>query len=51
MDRASGVGIRGNHWQRLLRWHRGQKVNEEGEDGVKDEGTSNTALDQKLRVK
>lgn len=51
MDKTGDVSIRSNQWQRLLRWHRGQKVNEEGEDGVKDEGKRNINLDQKLKVK
>lgn len=51
MDKTGDVSIRGNQWQRLLRWQRGQKVNEEGEDGVKDEGKHKTNLDLKLKVK
>ncbi|XP_041662305.1 cyclic nucleotide-gated cation channel alpha-4 [Cheilinus undulatus] len=38
MDKRGDVSNRGNKWQRLLRWHRGQKVNEEGGNGVKEEG-------------
>lgn len=51
MDKASDVTIRDNHWQRLLKWQRGKKVNKEGEDGVKDEEKHNTKLNQKLKVK
>ncbi|KAM9347815.1 cyclic nucleotide-gated channel alpha-4 [Symphorus nematophorus] len=50
MDKTGDVSVRGNQWQRLLRWHRGQKVNEEGQDGDKDEGKRNTSLNQKLKV-
>lgn len=51
MDKTGDVRIRGNQWQRLLRWQRGQKVTEEGEDGVKDEGKPNTNLDLKSKIK
>ncbi|XP_074514282.1 cyclic nucleotide-gated channel alpha-4 [Sebastes fasciatus] len=50
MDKTGDVRIRGNQWQRLLRWQRGQKVTEEGEDGVKDEGKPNTNLDLKSKI-
>lgn len=48
MDKTGDVSIRGSQWQRLLRWHRKQKV-EVGEDGVKDEGKRDTNLGQKLK--
>lgn len=51
MDKTGDVGIRRNQWQRLFRWQRGQKVTEEGEDGVKDEGKQNASVDSKLKVK
>ena len=51
MDKIGNVSIRGNQWQRLLQWHRGEKVTEEGEDGVKDKGKHNTNLGLKLNVK
>ncbi|XP_058470654.1 cyclic nucleotide-gated cation channel alpha-4 [Solea solea] len=47
MDKTGDVHVKGNQWQRLLRWHRGQKANEEGEDGAKDEGRRNIILDLK----
>ncbi|KAM3607139.1 uncharacterized protein V6R79_002187 [Siganus canaliculatus] len=50
MNKRDDVGSRNNQWQRLLRWHRGQKVNEQGQDGVKDEGTQNTNPAQKMKV-
>ncbi|AWP13466.1 putative cyclic nucleotide-gated cation channel alpha-4-like [Scophthalmus maximus] len=50
MDKTGGVGVGGNHWQRLLQRHRGQKVNEEGKDGAKDQGKRNTFVDLKLKV-
>ncbi|XP_049904056.1 cyclic nucleotide-gated cation channel alpha-4 [Epinephelus moara] len=50
MDKTGDVGIRRNQWQRLFRWQRGQKVTEEGEDGVKDEGKQNASVDSKLKV-
>ncbi|XP_044071602.1 cyclic nucleotide-gated cation channel alpha-4 [Siniperca chuatsi] len=48
MDKTGDVSAGGNQWQRLLRWQREQKVNEEGEEGVKDGGKLN--LDLKLKV-
>lgn len=52
MDKTGDVSIRSNEWQRLLRWHRRQKVKDEGEDGVnKDEGKHSSNLGQKLKVK
>lgn len=52
MDKTGeGNSVGGNQWQRLLRWHRGQKVNQEGEDGAKDEGKHKTILGLKLKVK
>lgn len=51
MDKSGDVSVRGNQWQRLLRWQQGQKVNKEGEDGVEDEGKRNLNLDLKLKVK
>ncbi|XP_044222126.1 cyclic nucleotide-gated cation channel alpha-4 [Thunnus albacares] len=51
MDKTGDVSIRSNEWQRLLRWHRRQKVKDEGEDGVnKDEGKRSSNLGQKLKV-
>ncbi|XP_045909945.1 cyclic nucleotide-gated cation channel alpha-4 isoform X3 [Micropterus dolomieu] len=50
MDKSGDVSVRGNQWQRLLRWQQGQKVNKEGEDGVEDEGKRNLNLDLKLKV-
>lgn len=50
MDKQGDLGIRNNQWQRLLRWHRGHKANEGGEDGVNDKG-KHISLDQKLKVK
>ncbi|XP_020489591.3 cyclic nucleotide-gated channel alpha-4 [Labrus bergylta] len=50
MDKTDDGSIGGDKWQRLLRWHRGQKINEEGEDGVKEEGKRNNFLDLKLNV-
>nr|XP_033472460.1 cyclic nucleotide-gated cation channel alpha-4 [Epinephelus lanceolatus] len=50
MDKTGDVGIRRNQWQRLFRWQRRQKVTEEGEDGVKDEGKQNASVDSKLKV-
>nr|XP_046260159.1 cyclic nucleotide-gated cation channel alpha-4 [Scatophagus argus] len=50
MDKTGVISVTGNQWQRLLRWHRGQKVNEEEEDGVKDEEKRNTSLDQKFKI-
>ncbi|XP_023286606.1 cyclic nucleotide-gated cation channel alpha-4, partial [Seriola lalandi dorsalis] len=50
MDKTGISSFTGNQWQRLLRWHRGQKDNEEGGDGVKDEGKQNSILDLKLKV-
>lgn len=49
MDKTGDVSIRGNQWQRILRWHRKQKV-EGGEDGVEDEEKRDTNL-KKLNVK
>ena len=52
MDKTGDISIRSNEWQRLLRWHRRQKVKDEGEDGVnKDEGKRSSNLGQKLKVK
>ncbi|KAM6934561.1 cyclic nucleotide-gated channel alpha-4 [Xenentodon cancila] len=34
--------VRGSQWRRLLWWHYEQKMNGEGEDAVKCEGTQNT---------
>ena len=51
MDKTGDVGVRGKQWQRLLRWHRGQKRTEDGEDGAKDEGKPNTNLDLKSNIK
>ncbi|XP_075937991.1 cyclic nucleotide-gated channel alpha-4 [Anarhichas minor] len=50
MDKTSDVSNGGNQWQRLLRWQRGKKVSEEGEDGVKDEEKRNTNLDLKWEI-
>ncbi|XP_038153376.1 cyclic nucleotide-gated cation channel alpha-4 [Cyprinodon tularosa] len=36
MDHLGNIRVRTNRWRRLLRWHHGQKMNEEGEDGGKD---------------
>lgn len=49
MDKTGDVSIRGNQWQRILRWQRKQKV-EDGEDGVKDEEKRDTNL-KKLNIK
>uniref|UniRef100_A0A665UV26 Cyclic nucleotide gated channel subunit alpha 4 n=1 Tax=Echeneis naucrates TaxID=173247 RepID=A0A665UV26_ECHNA len=49
MDKPGDTTFRGNQWQRLFRWHRGQKVNEEGEAAVKDDSKHNTILDLKLK--
>lgn len=52
MDKSGEVSIRGKQWQRLLRWHRGQKENEEGGDGVKEGGKqTNNTFNMKLDVK
>uniref|UniRef100_A0A3Q3X4U9 Cyclic nucleotide-binding domain-containing protein n=1 Tax=Mola mola TaxID=94237 RepID=A0A3Q3X4U9_MOLML len=49
MDKTSNVRNRGNQWQRLLRWHRKQKV-AAGGDGAQDEGKRDSSLGQKLNV-
>lgn len=36
MDYLGNVSVRTNRWRGLLRWHHGQKMNEEGDDGGKD---------------
>ncbi|XP_074551480.1 cyclic nucleotide-gated channel alpha-4 [Halichoeres trimaculatus] len=50
MDKPGDVRVRGKQWQRLLRWHRGQKEDEEGGDRVKEEGKGNNFMDLKLNV-
>ncbi|XP_053296057.1 cyclic nucleotide-gated cation channel alpha-4 [Pleuronectes platessa] len=50
MEKTGEVNVSGNKWLRLVRWHQGKKVNEEGEDGARDEGKHNIALDLKLKV-
>ncbi|XP_017276609.1 cyclic nucleotide-gated cation channel alpha-4 [Kryptolebias marmoratus] len=47
MDKP-GNSNRSNQWQRLLRWHYGQKMSE-GKDGVKDEEKPNSCLNLKLK--
>ncbi|KAK2840084.1 hypothetical protein Q5P01_013824 [Channa striata] len=49
MDKTSDFIISGNKWQRVFRWHRTQKVNEGGQDGVKDEGKHQTNLSVKFK--
>ncbi|KAF3694602.1 Trafficking protein particle complex subunit 10 Epilepsy holoprosencephaly candidate 1 protein [Channa argus] len=51
MDKTGDFFISGNKWQRLFRWQRTQKVNEGGQDGVKDEGKHQTNLKVKFKVK
>ncbi|KAM7379953.1 hypothetical protein PAMP_003285 [Pampus punctatissimus] len=52
MDKTGDVSVRSNEWQRLLRWHRRQKVKDEAEDGInKDEGKPPRDLGQKLKAK
>ena len=52
MEKTGDVNVSGNKWQRLVRWHKGKKESEgDGEDGAKDEGKPNIALDLKLKVK
>lgn len=51
MNKTGDFSIRGNQWQRLLRWHRGQKDNEGGQDGVKDEEKRDTTLNLNLKLK
>lgn len=50
MDKTGDLSIRRNQWQRLLKWHRGQKVNE-GQDGVKDQEKPHNILHSNLKVK
>ncbi|XP_068185412.1 cyclic nucleotide-gated channel alpha-4 [Antennarius striatus] len=50
MDKAADDGIRGNQWQRLLRWHRGQKVTDDQQDGVKDDGKHRNIQDKKFHI-
>ncbi|XP_022054726.2 cyclic nucleotide-gated cation channel alpha-4 [Acanthochromis polyacanthus] len=49
MDKTGEVSIRSSQWQRLLRWHLGQKANEEGEDGDKKEENRNIYTGLKLK--
>lgn len=51
MNKTGAVPVKGNQWQRLFRWHQGQKVSEEGEDGVKEEEKRDTSLVQRFKIK
>ncbi|XP_060944779.1 cyclic nucleotide-gated cation channel alpha-4 [Limanda limanda] len=48
MEKTGDVNVSGNKWLRLVRWHQEKKVNEEGEDGAKDEGKPSIALELKV---
>lgn len=51
MDKTTDFSLRGNQWQRILKRHRGQKVNGGGQDGVKDEQKCHAILNWKFKVK
>ncbi|XP_026232714.1 cyclic nucleotide-gated cation channel alpha-4, partial [Anabas testudineus] len=50
MDKTTDFSLRGNQWQRILKRHRGQKVNGGGQDGVKDEQKCHAILNWKFKV-
>lgn len=50
MDKTADVSVRRNQWQRILRWHQKQRV-EDGDVGDKNEGKHDTNPGQKLKFK
>lgn len=50
MDKTADVSVRRNQWQRILRWHQKQRV-EDGDVGNKNEGKRDTNPGQKPKFK
>lgn len=49
MDKTEDVSLRGNRWQRLVRWHRTQGA--DGEGGLKDGENPDTHLGHEFKIK